>query len=184
MVTESKAEEGSYLPFLAIFLPFLAINGQFCSFSRVSQMVTAVTDGPRWSQVVTVGHRIGEGWVRPWRGPLGGSRASIFCYTSALPPTHTYTRSTTPPPIHPSTLFVWLGAGAPHCLAKPSSHVLAHCLPPRSGSISNAASSPRRATESFLVSDRSRGARQTHQPPTRTSGTQGSAAQNAYNDHT
>ena len=28
-------------------------------------MVTAVTDGPRWSQVVTVGHRIGEGWVRP-----------------------------------------------------------------------------------------------------------------------
>ena len=65
MVTESKAEEGSYLPFLAIFLPFLAINGQFCSFSRVSQMVTAVTDGPRWSQLVTVGHRIGEGWVRP-----------------------------------------------------------------------------------------------------------------------
>ena len=66
MVTESKAEEGSYLPFLARFLPFLAIKRQFCSFSRVSQMVTAVTDGPRWSQVVTVGHRIGEGWVRPW----------------------------------------------------------------------------------------------------------------------
>ena len=69
MVTESKAEEGPYLPFLGKFLPFLAINGQFCSFSRVSQMVTAVTDGPRWSQVVTVGHRIGEGWVRPLRHP-------------------------------------------------------------------------------------------------------------------
>ena len=36
---------------------------------RWSQMVTAVTDGPRWSQVVTVGHRIGEGWVRPLRRP-------------------------------------------------------------------------------------------------------------------
>ena len=184
MVTESKAEEGSYLPFLAIFLPFLAINAAFHGYhrwSQRSQRSQMVPDGHRWSQLVTESARAGcaRGGV-----PLEVRVRPFFVTPAALPPTHTYTRSTTPPPIHPSTLFVWLGAGAPHCLAKPSSHVLAHCLPPRSGSISNAASSPRRATESFLVSDRSRGARQTHQPPTRTSGTQGSAAQNAYNDHT
>ena len=70
MVTESKAEEGSYLPFLARFLPFLAIKGAILQLSRVSQMVTAVTNGPRWSQLVTDGHRIGEGWVRPLRQGL------------------------------------------------------------------------------------------------------------------
>ena len=36
---------------------------------RWSQRSQMVPDGPRWSQVVTVGHRIGEGWVRPWAQP-------------------------------------------------------------------------------------------------------------------
>ena len=67
VVTDGHRIEGPRGVVLAFFgnILALAINGQFCSFSRVSQMVTAVTDGPRWSQVVTVGHRIGEGWVRP-----------------------------------------------------------------------------------------------------------------------
>ena len=94
MVTESKAGEGSYLPFLARFLPFLAIKRQFCSFSRVSQMVTAVTDGPRWSQVVTVGHRIGEGWVRPLRHPPRNSYDVLR--PSAPPAARPRTRAATP----------------------------------------------------------------------------------------
>ena len=64
-----EGRRGVVLAFFGKIIAFLAIKGQFCSFSRASQMVTAVTDGPRWSQVVTVGHRIGEGWVRPWTEP-------------------------------------------------------------------------------------------------------------------
>ena len=79
-----EGPRGVVLAFFGKIIAFLAIKGQFCSFSRASQMVTAVTDGPRWSQVVTVGHRIGEGWVRPLIQP------------PSTPPTQTGTSSARP----------------------------------------------------------------------------------------
>ena len=82
VVTDGHRIEGRRGVVLAFFGNILAFFGNkwaIFSFSRVSQMVTAVTDGPRWSQVVTVGHRIGEGWVRPLTEPPG-----VRCSTPRL----------------------------------------------------------------------------------------------------
>ena len=67
VVTDGHRIEGRRGLILAFFGKILAFFGNkraILQLFPVSQMVTAVTDGPRWSQVVTVGHRIGEGWVR------------------------------------------------------------------------------------------------------------------------
>ena len=75
VVTDGHRIEGRKGLALAFFGNILGFFGNKRAtlelFTRVT-VVTAVTDGPRWSQVVTVGHRIGEGWVRPWTHPLTG----------------------------------------------------------------------------------------------------------------
>ena len=72
VVTNGHRIEGGRGLILAFFGKILAFFGNKTAilqlFTGVT-VVTAVTDGPRWSQVVTVGHRIGEGWVRPWTHP-------------------------------------------------------------------------------------------------------------------
>ena len=74
VVTNGHRIEGRRGLILAFFGKILAFFGNKRAilqlFTGVT-VVTAVTDGPRWSQVVTVGHRIGEGWVRPWAQPPG-----------------------------------------------------------------------------------------------------------------
>ena len=70
VVTDGHRIEGPRGVVLAFFGNILAFFGNKCAILQLFTGVTAVTDGPRWSQVVTVGHRIGEGWVRPWAQPL------------------------------------------------------------------------------------------------------------------
>ena len=82
VVTNGHRIEGRRGLILAFFGKILGFFGKILAFfgnkTAILQLftgvtvVTAVTDGPRWSQVVTVGHRIGEGWVRPWTHPLTG----------------------------------------------------------------------------------------------------------------
>ena len=71
VVTDGHRIEGRRGVVLAFFGNILAFFGNKWAILQLFTMVTAVTDGPRWSQVVTVGHRIGEGWVRPLRHPPG-----------------------------------------------------------------------------------------------------------------
>ena len=58
--------EGPKFPFLGIFLPFLAIKGQFLEILGGSQVVPAVSGGPTWFQLVSesAGAR-SPPWIQP-----------------------------------------------------------------------------------------------------------------------
>jgi len=79
MVTESKAEEGSYLPFLNI----LAFFGNKWA---ILQLFTGVTDGHsghRWSQMVTGGHS----WSQNRRGlgvPVDGTPFCVRVFETVV----------------------------------------------------------------------------------------------------
>ena len=80
VVTDGHRIEGRRGVVLAFFGNILAFFGNKWAILQLFTMVTAVTDGPRWSQVVTVGHS----WSQNRRGLGAPVEASPWCVCRLL----------------------------------------------------------------------------------------------------
>ena len=76
VVTDGHIIEGRRGLVLAFFGDILAFFGNIWAILVLFTGVTDGHSGHRWSQMVTVGHRIGEGWVRPLIQPQEGGRVA------------------------------------------------------------------------------------------------------------